>query len=127
MVRGLLTFEESDIDKNWTVFNFAEDPEAKMVFYDVCYSNHGISWRFRELENTDEIANASAIQLTCLIFDAIKDYMILNATIDPDLKMGELVTFHAELASDKVYIGVTPGILLKQIVKSDASIGKVAA
>jgi hypothetical protein len=121
------TFEETDIDKNWEVFDINESPEAKTVFYDVSYAKHGISWRFRELDNTDKIAEGTPIQILCVIVDAIRDYMVLNATMDPDLAMGDVVTFHAELAQDKVYIGVTPGILLKQMVKADAAIGKVAA
>jgi hypothetical protein len=51
--------------------------------------------------------------------------MRLNATIDPEMAIGELVAFRSELAGDKVYIGVTPGALLKQIIKQDDAIGVV--
>jgi len=120
------TFDESDIDKNtYEVFNFAENQEAQSVFDQVSYQVGGLVWRFKQGETKDQITEGTSIQVLCIVFDCLADYMRLNATIDPEMAIGELVAFRSELAGDKVYIGVTPGALLKQIIKQDDAIGVV--
>jgi hypothetical protein len=120
------TFDESDIDKNtYEVYNFIESPEAQAMFDQVSYQCGGLVWRFKQGENKEQITEGTSGQILCILFDTIADYMRLNATIDPEMAIGEMVAFRSELAGDKVYIGVTPGALLKQIVKQDDAIGVV--
>ena len=58
--------------------------------------------------------------------DVLAQYMQVNVTIDPELTIGDLISFKAEISNDKVYIGVIPGALLKQLgAKNDSSIGIV--
>lgn len=121
------TFDESDIDKQWEIHNFAEDPEARTTFYDTTYANHGITWRFKELDANDEICEGNAIQIICVLIDTLTDYMRLNVSIDPELTIGDMIAFKAEISGDKVYIGVTVGPILKQFCKADASIGTIGA
>lgn len=120
------TFDESDIDKNtYTVFNYAEDPEARAMFDQVSYQVGGLVWRFKQGETKDQVTEGTSTQILCILFDALAAYMRVNVTIDPEMAIGELVAFRSELAGDKVYIGVTPGALLKQIIKQDDAIGVV--
>ena len=120
------TFDESDIDSSWEIHKFGEEPEAMTVFYDVTYANHGIGWRFKELDANDEICDGNAVQILCVLMDVLAQYMQVNVTIDPELTIGDLVSFKAEISNDKVYIGVIPGALLKQLgAKNDSSIGIV--
>lgn len=121
------TFDESEIDKSWEIFNFADNPEARTVFYDVSYANHGITWRFKELDANDQICEGNAVQILCVLLDTLKSYMEFNVSVDPDLAMGDLISFKAEISGDKVYIGVIAGPLLKQLVKSDYTIGVIAS
>ena len=121
------TFDESDIDKTWEIYNFADNPEARTVFYDVSYANHGITWRFKELDANDQICEGNAVQILCILIDTLKAYMEFNVSVDPDLAIGDLVSFKAEISGDKVYIGVIAGALLKQLVKSDSTIAVIGS
>ena len=119
------TFDESDIDKAWEIYNFADNPEARQVFYDVTYANNGVTWRFKEMDANDQVCEGTAVQIICVLIDTLRDYMALNVSIDPELEINNIAQFKAEISGDKVYIGVTPMPLIKQLVKNDSSIGVI--
>ena len=121
-----MTFDEGDINEaEMTVIKFHESPEFRNLFTDVAHAEHGIIWRFKEGSDPNSVAEGSPIQVLTIMFAALKEYMALNVTIDPELSIGDLVVFKSELSSDKVYIGVIPGATLKQLIKHDSSIGVV--
>lgn len=121
------TFDETEIDeKNWEVHSFS-DPDVETMFEDTIYSNSGVAFKFRSRDNKNQICEAAAQSILCMLIDCVRDYMIANVVIDPDLEFTDLMNFRAEASGESVYISCVPGMLVKQLIKNDSSIGTVGS
>lgn len=115
------TFDENDIDtKNWTVFTFPSDQEAKHLLEDIAFTQYGIIFKYMEKDSMGKICKGSSAELVNVVLDGIFDYMRANVTLDPVLVMDNFFTMTAEAVNDgSVYVGIEPSALLKQYVKDD--------
>ena len=119
------TFDETEIDeKNWEVHTFS-DPDVETMFEDTIYSNSGVAFKFRSRDDKNQICEAAAQAVLCMLIDCVRDYMVANVVIDPDLEFTDLMLFRSEASGEAVYISCTPGMLVKQLIKNDSSIGTV--
>lgn len=116
------TFDESNIEPDWTKYDLMLDSEAFMVYHDIAYFNHGIAWRFANTD-TNERSEGTPAHLIPILFDILKRYMELNATTSPELSIGERAYLRAELGSGGVFISITPNAVLKSYIKDDQAMG----
>lgn len=116
------TFDANDIESDWKKYDFIQDTEATMIFYDTTYTNSGITWRF-EANTEDDVTNEGSVaQIIPVLIDALADYMRMNVNTNPELDISGLISFRAENLNNGVYIGVTPSPTLKQLIKNDSEI-----
>ena len=115
------TFDENGIDtKNWNIFTFPTDQEAKHLLEDIAFSQYGIIFKYMEKDSMGKICKGSSTELVTVVLDALYDYMRANVTLDPVLQMDNYFTMTAEAVNDgSVYVGIEPSAILKQYVKDD--------
>lgn len=109
------TFDENDIAESGAKVYEVTDMLFRHMAYTVGARDHGIE--FKSDTNTDFMA-----RVFCITADCIKNYMVQNIKIDPQIELEDYFTIRAELDGEKVYCNITPSALLKQHVKDDASI-----
>lgn len=113
------TFDENDIEKNWTVYDFSENVEYFDAVANVAYTVYGMTYQFRPKDDNNQSCEGSPQDVLCTIFNVIKEYMRANVTIDPSLVITDLVELTAAIADDQsVVIGFEPSFDLAQMVKN---------
>lgn len=116
------TFDQNEIEPDWIKYDFNQDKEATMTFYDVTYNNSGIKWKFEPDADNPSVNEGTIANILPLILDTLADYMRMNVHANPELDVSGLVVFKAEEATNGVYITSKASPTLKQMIKNDNEI-----
>ena len=113
------TFNEDDM-KDIPRENIAQlsDTVFHYTVADMSMTNYGLS--LEVFNGRDYLAD-----VMCVAARAVRDYMIANVDIDPELDIPDIVKCTAEHDGNDVIIGISPYEVLKQHVKDDRVSEKV--
>ena len=113
------TFNEDDM-KDIPRENIAQlsDTVFHYTVADMSMTNYGLS--LEVFNGRDYLAD-----VMCVAARAVRDYMIANVDIDPELDIPDIVKCTAEHDGNDIIIGISPYEVLKQHVKDDRVSEKV--
>ena len=113
------TFNEDDM-KDIPRENIAQlsDTVFHYTVADMSMTNYGLS--LEVFNGRDYLAD-----VMCVAARAVRDYMIANVDIDPELDIPDIVKCTAEHDGNDIIIGISPYEVLKQHVKDDKVSEKV--
>lgn len=91
------------------------DPILHHIITSIALDTYGIAF-------SNYTGKEFVIPILCAAADCLKKYSIINVESDSKIELADFFTTEAEKDGNGVYVKITPGPVLKQHVKDDATI-----